>query len=75
MKIEITEKGVYDAKGQPIPVGTEMNIKGDTLPSAFLNKARIIAEKPAKAEKVAAVTNPAGAAQPQGDTPPAGAQE
>ena len=27
MKFEITEKGVYDAKGQPAPVGTEITVK------------------------------------------------
>lgn len=56
MKIEITEKGVYDTKGHPIPVGTEITVKGDTVPAWLVNKGRVIAEKPAKAT---AVTNPA----------------
>lgn len=57
MKIEITEKGVYDRKGERIPVGTEITVKGDTVPAAFVNKCRVIGEKPAKG---VAVTNPAG---------------
>lgn len=60
IKIEITRKGVHDAKGNPIAIGTEMTIKADTLPASLVNKCRVIAEKPAKA---AAVTNPAKGAK------------
>ncbi|KPF74559.1 hypothetical protein IP68_12400 [Blastomonas sp. AAP25] len=57
MKIEITQKGVYDAKGQEIEVGTEMDIKGDTVPAWLVNKGRVLAEAKGKA----AVTNTSGA--------------
>lgn len=57
MKIEITQAGVYDEKGKEIEVGTELTIKGDEVPAWLVNKGRVIAEKPAKAE---AVTNKAG---------------
>ena len=56
MKIVIAEKGVYDQKGQPVPVGTEISVKGDAAPAWLVNKGRVIGEKPAKA---VAVTNPA----------------
>jgi hypothetical protein len=54
MRIEITESGVYDAKGVEIEVGTEITTKGDEVPAWLVNKGRVIAEKPAKAT---AVTN------------------
>lgn len=63
MKIEITEKGVFDQKGERIEVGTELDIKGDKLPAAFVGKAKILRQKPAKA---VAVTNPADGALPDG---------
>lgn len=56
MKIKITENGVYDQKGQRVPVGTEFSIKGDAVPAWLVNKGQVIGEKPAKAD---AVTNPA----------------
>ena len=55
MKIKITEAGVYDQKGQRVPVGTEITVKGDAIPGWLVNKGRVVAEKPAKA---VAVTNP-----------------
>lgn len=55
MKVEITEKGVYDAKGKPIAVGTEITVKGDILPGFLIGKCRVIGEKAAKAQ---AITNP-----------------
>jgi hypothetical protein len=39
MKIEITEKGVHDAKGKPIAVGTIIEVKGEAMPAWLLNKA------------------------------------
>lgn len=53
MKYEVTEKGVYDAKGERVPVGTEIEVKGDDVPAYLKNKARPLGK--AKA----AVTNPA----------------
>lgn len=55
MKIEVTRKGVYDQNGNPVPVGTEITVKGDEIPASLVNKGRVIASKPAKA---VAVTNP-----------------
>ena len=55
MKVEITQKGVYDEKGKAVEVGTEITVKGDKVPSNLLNKCRVVG-KPAKAAK--AVTNP-----------------
>lgn len=58
MKVEVTQKGVYDAKGSAIPVGTELTVKGDAVPAWLVNKCRVLVERPAKEAK--AVTNPAG---------------
>jgi hypothetical protein len=61
MKVDITEKGVYSQDGTRVPVGTEINVKGDEVPAWLVNKGRVIVEKTAKA---VAVTNPAqGATQ------------
>jgi hypothetical protein len=69
MKIEITEKGVYDAKGERIPVGTEITVKGDEMPGWLKKKARVVGAKPAKA---VAVTNPKKGAADGDDTQPGG---
>ena len=58
MKIEITHAGVYDKDGKEIEIGTEITVKGDAVPAWLVNKGKVLAEKPAKAE---AVTNPAKA--------------
>lgn len=55
MKIEITEKGVYDAKGELIEVGTELTVRGDEVPAWLVNKCRVIGEAKGKTP----VTNPA----------------
>lgn len=61
MKIEVTEKGVYDAKGKMIEVGTELTIKGDEVPAWLVNKGRVVAEKSAKGAKGGEmIVNPAG---------------
>lgn len=57
MKIEITEPGVYDAKGNEIEVGTQIDVKGDDVPAWLVNKGRIVAETKGKTP----VTNPAKA--------------
>lgn len=57
MKIKITRKGVHDKDGKPVAIGTEIDIKGDSLPASFVNKCEILTEK--KAEK-AAVTSEKG---------------
>lgn len=66
MKIEITQKGTFDAKGKPIEVGTELTVKGKDVPAQYLNKCRVL--KPVKPSK-AAVTNPVngGGAQTKAD--------
>lgn len=61
MKIEITEKGVTDPKGQRVEVGTQMEIECDSIPSVLLNKCRIMTapvETDSDAEKDV-VVNPA----------------
>jgi len=61
MKVKITTRGVYDAKGKAIEPGTTITVKGDAVPAWLVNKCEIIADG-RKAD--AAVTNPAsGAAQ------------
>lgn len=58
MKVTITEAGVYDAKDQRIPVGTEISVNGDTIPAWLVGKCL------AFAKVKTAVTNPAvGAVQ------------
>ncbi|QBX34597.1 hypothetical protein E4191_07640 [Paracoccus liaowanqingii] len=59
MKIEITKRGVYDGEGKQIPVGTQVTVKGDTVPGYLLNKGRVIGETEGKTP----VTNPAQDAQ------------
>lgn len=64
MKVEITEKGVYDKDGNPIEIGTEIEVKGGSVPAWLINKAKAIKVKAAKDEGDTAVTNPAkGAVQ------------
>lgn len=65
MKLEITKRGVYDQKGQPIPVGTEITVKGDTVPGWLGNKGVEV-----KAKGKSAVTNPAN--DPVQQTAPSG---
>jgi len=60
VKVEITQKGVYDAEGKAIAVGEEISVEGDTMPGWLAGKA---VEVKARKSRVA-VTNPAkGAAQ------------
>lgn len=54
MKVEITQPGVFDGKGGEIEIGTEIEVKGDEVPSALVNKCRVIGQKPKNAT---AVTN------------------
>jgi hypothetical protein len=61
MKYEITKRGVYDAKGEMIPVGEIVEAEGDETPGFLIGKA-----VPVKAAKVA-VTNPAKDALPAED--------
>lgn len=39
MKMKVTRRGVYDAKGEEIKVGTVLEIDGDKVPGYLLNKA------------------------------------
>lgn len=60
MRAEITQKGVYDAKGNPIAVGEEITVESDKMPSWLVGKAVEVKERKGKT----AVTNPAkGAVQ------------
>lgn len=52
MKVKITGRGVYDAKGKLIPAGTTLTVKGDAIPAWLANKA-------VEVEGRVAVTNPA----------------
>ncbi|MGX1096522.1 hypothetical protein [Amorphus sp. MBR-141] len=53
MKMEVTRKGVFDAKGEKVPVGTMIDVPGDKVPGYLVNKA--VAVKGGKT----AITNPA----------------
>jgi len=65
MRIEITRSGVYDEKGEEVEVGTELTVKGDSVPAWLVNKGRVVADKPTKAT---AISNPAkGAVQQKAD--------
>ena len=55
MRAEITERGVFDGTGKEIEVGETITFKGDDLPAALRNKARLIGGKP----KGKMVVNPA----------------
>ncbi len=39
MKMKVTRRGVYDAKGEEIKVGTVLKIDGDKVPGYLVNKA------------------------------------
>lgn len=60
MKVRVTEKGVSDKKGNAIPKGTILEIKGDVIPASLINKVVIEEEEktfvvnPEKVEKAAA---------------------
>ena len=66
MKYEVTRRGVYDAKGEMIEIGTEIEVRGDTVPGYLVGKS-----VPVKGGKVA-VTNPAQNPQPGESHPPVG---
>jgi hypothetical protein len=38
MKVRISQAGVFNPKGERIPVGAELSIKGDTLPTYLVGK-------------------------------------
>ncbi len=54
MEVKITEKGVYDQDGKPVPVGTTITVKGDAMPAYLVSKAMPVEEP----KKRVAVTNP-----------------
>lgn len=45
MKVEVTHRGAHDAKEKPIPVGTIVNVPGDTIPGYLVSKCRIVGGK------------------------------
>lgn len=55
MRIEITQKGVFDQGGKELEVGFEMTVEGDEMPAGLLNKCRVLGKKSDSAELV---TNP-----------------
>lgn len=62
MKLEVTQKGIRDQRGDRIPVGTILTIKGDSIPAGMVSKVRVLADDPvAVAEPV---TNPARRGRP-----------
>lgn len=70
MKYEVTQRGVYDAKGEMIEVGAEVEAKGDKMPGYLIGKA-----VPVKGGKTF-ITNPAKGGDDKGgaggnDQPPA----
>lgn len=54
MKIEITQKGVFDGNGKEVEIGTVITVKGDTIPAWLVSKGRAVG-----GEGKTAVTNPA----------------
>ncbi len=67
MKYEVTRRGVYDAKGEMIEIGTEIDVKGDTVPGYLVGKS-----VPVKGSGKVAVTNPKDGALPAAETGPKG---
>lgn len=55
MKYEVTQRGVYDAKGEMIEIGAEVEAKGDKMPGYLIGKA-----VPVRGGKTF-ITNPDGA--------------
>jgi len=48
MKIQVTERGVHGPDGAEIEVGTTMDVKGDTMPDSYVNKAIVVHGKESK---------------------------
>lgn len=45
MKIKVTQRGIRDQDGKRVPIGTVLDIKGDTIPAGMVNKVEVIADK------------------------------
>lgn len=45
--VEITRKGVFDRKGEPVPVGTKLTL--DKEPRGWVNKYRVVSDASGKA--------------------------
>lgn len=61
MQVEITAKGVFWQSKTMLPVGTVIEVEGDTMPAALVNKARPVVKSPeASAEKAEAKTSATG---------------
>ncbi|MCO6407354.1 hypothetical protein [Hoeflea alexandrii] len=54
MKLEITQKGIFDQNGKEAEIGSTIDVKGDTVPAWLVNKCRPVGGSGKKA-----VTNPA----------------
>lgn len=54
MRIRIEQRGVHDHNGVEIPIGTEIEVHGDTIPGWLVNKGIIVADTRGKTP----VTNP-----------------
>lgn len=54
MKLEITQKGIFDQNGKEAEVGSIIDVKDDTVPAWLVNKCRPVGGSGKKA-----VTNPA----------------
>ena len=46
MRVQVTQKGVYDQKGQRVEVGSIVTVKADELPKNLINKVTVLAEEP-----------------------------
>lgn len=57
MRIRITAGGIYDGKGQEVPVGTELDVKAE--PKGWAGRYDVIGDKKGKTP----VTNPAEGGQ------------
>lgn len=72
MRIKITKGGIYNAKGDEIAVGTEMDVKDE--PKGWAGRYETISGKKEAKEKVA-VTNPKSGALGGDDDQPKTAEE
>lgn len=51
MKIKVTMPKAHTAQGEPIPVGTILDVEGDEIPAFLVNKAVAVEEEKPVEEK------------------------
>lgn len=60
MKLKVTNRGVYDAGGQMVDIGTILDVDSETIPAYLVNKAEIVEGSEIKGKRgKQPVTNPA----------------